>query len=86
LCRHHAEGEAGEHELIRQLLGRLCAAPHDLVEPHLAGVTDPVVEVVERLALVEIWSVDRVASVPQLVGERQESLRLSVRMVVITTL
>jgi hypothetical protein len=48
----------------------------DHVETDLLGVADPIVELVERLSLVQIRGVDDVARSPQLIGESEDSFGL----------
>jgi hypothetical protein len=48
----------------------------------LLRVADTLVERRERLAVVEIRSVNRVSGRPELIGEREESSRPALRMVI----
>jgi hypothetical protein len=64
LRRHHAEREAGIDDVGRQSLGCLRAAADDLLEADPPGVGHALVDVLERLALVQVRRVDRVTGFP----------------------
>src|SRR6266540_2452459 len=81
LRRHPTQREAGVDELGRQTLRSGRASFEDHVEADLPGVSDSVVEVRERLPVVQIGCVHHVARSAQLVGEREEALGLPLRVV-----
>jgi hypothetical protein len=77
---HAAEREPGVHDVDRQPGRELRAAVDDALEAGLARVRDALVDVVERVAVVEVGRVDGVAGLAQLVGEGQEPRRLPLRV------
>jgi hypothetical protein len=81
LRRHAAEREARVDELVGQTFCRCAAAIEDRPEADFARIADAVVDRVERVAVVEIGGVDRVSGCAQLVGERLDAVRQSLRMV-----
>src|SRR5215203_901398 len=81
LGRGGAEREASVDEAPGQGVGRGYATTRDRRESHLAGVADAVLERVERLALIEIRSMDGMPGGAKLVREGQEAGRLSLRVV-----
>jgi hypothetical protein len=81
LGRKHSQREADVEDLGGQTFRCSRASLDDHAEPDLLGVGDPVVELRERLALVQIRRVDRVPGGPQLVGKSEESLGLPLRVV-----
>ena len=64
LGRHDPEGEAGVDELRRQPFGGGDAALEQRTEAQLLGVGNAVVELGERLAVVQIGGVDDVTRCP----------------------
>ena len=81
LRRHHAEREPCVDELVRELLGGEPPTLHDRVETDLLRVADALVEVVERLAVVQVRRVDGVPDGSQVLGEAENALRDALRMV-----
>ena len=81
LRRHHPERESAVDELVRQALSGESTALEDRVEADLLRVADALVERSERLAVIEIRSMDGVSGSAEFVRERKESGCLSLRMV-----
>jgi hypothetical protein len=81
LCRQHAEREAGEDQVRPQAVGGPYPTRGDGFEPDVPGVADTGIEVVERLAQVQVGDVDGVAGTSERVGERDDARRTSLRMV-----
>jgi hypothetical protein len=76
LRRHHAQGEPGvDQPVTPDLLRRVEPALQDRPEPGLLRVGDAGIEVVERVALVQVGDVDGVTSGAQFVRECLDARR-----------
>jgi hypothetical protein len=76
----HAEREAGIDDVGRQVFICLRTAPDDLRKTDLLGVGSALLEVAERVAVIEVGRMDGVAGCPQIVGKLQEPRRLPLRV------
>ena len=81
LSRHRPEREPGVDELVRQAVGGEATALADRPEANLRRVPDTLVEVDERLTVVEIRGMNDVPGSAELVGESEEPRRLPLRVV-----
>ena len=71
---------AGIDHLVGQALGGSFTALDDGAEADLLGIADAVVELGERLAVVEVRGVNHVPGSAQLSGEGEAPLRQALRM------
>ena len=78
---HHAEREAGIHDLSGQRVGGGPPALEDGVEAGLPGVGDPLLQTLEHPAVVEIRDMNRVPGGREPLGEVADPRRQPVRVV-----
>ena len=62
---------------MRQPFGAESASLEDVSESDLLRVADALVQVIERIAVVEVGRVNNVPGSAELIGEREESRRLA---------